>query len=148
MPAFARVEQILRDAVPEVAPAIQIEIRWRGDTVFARAMGDLDPETRQRPVHADTRFDLASVTKTFVTPAIMREVETGSVTFATPDSAILPASSVVRPIGPCEYPLQMERFIWLGEGGGVNRLIAPSETDMGHGAAFHNTRVDIEKMAP
>jgi anaerobic selenocysteine-containing dehydrogenase len=38
--------------------------------------------------------------------------------------------------------------IWLGEGGGVNRLIAPSETDMGHGTAFHNTRVDIEKMAP
>ena len=38
--------------------------------------------------------------------------------------------------------------IWLGEGGGVNRLIASSETDMGHGAAFHNTRVDIEKMAP
>ncbi|MDX9728424.1 MAG: molybdopterin-dependent oxidoreductase [Bacteroidales bacterium] len=38
--------------------------------------------------------------------------------------------------------------IWLGEGGGVNRLIAPSETDMGHGAAFHNTRVDIEKLVP
>jgi len=36
--------------------------------------------------------------------------------------------------------------IWLAEGGGVNRLIAPSETDMGHGAAFHNTRVDIEKF--
>lgn len=38
--------------------------------------------------------------------------------------------------------------IWLCEGGGVNRLIAPSETDMGHGAAFHNTRVDIEKLVP
>ena len=38
--------------------------------------------------------------------------------------------------------------IWFGEGGGVNMLIAPSETDMGHGAAFHNTRVDIEKLAP
>ena len=38
--------------------------------------------------------------------------------------------------------------IWLGEGGGVNRLIEPCETDMGHGAAFHNTRVDIEKIAP
>jgi anaerobic selenocysteine-containing dehydrogenase len=36
--------------------------------------------------------------------------------------------------------------IWLSEGGGVNRLIAPAETDMGHGAAFHNTRVDIEKL--
>ncbi len=36
--------------------------------------------------------------------------------------------------------------IWLSEGGGVNRLITPAETDMGHGAAFHNTRVDIEKL--
>ncbi|MCK7530946.1 MAG: hypothetical protein MZV63_07810 [Marinilabiliales bacterium] len=36
--------------------------------------------------------------------------------------------------------------IWLSEGGGVNRLIPPQETDMGHGAAFHNARVDIEKL--
>ena len=36
--------------------------------------------------------------------------------------------------------------IWLAEGGGVNRLIPPAETDMGHGAAFHNARVDIEKI--
>ncbi len=38
--------------------------------------------------------------------------------------------------------------IWLDEGGGVNRLITPSETDMGHGAAFHNTRVDIKATEP
>jgi anaerobic selenocysteine-containing dehydrogenase len=36
--------------------------------------------------------------------------------------------------------------IWLAEGGGVNTLIHPVETDMGHGAAFHNTRIDIEKL--
>jgi len=35
--------------------------------------------------------------------------------------------------------------IWMNEGGGVNTLIAPVETDMGYGAAFHNTRVGIEK---
>lgn len=35
--------------------------------------------------------------------------------------------------------------IWLAEGGGVNRLIAGRETDMGHGAAFHNTRVNIRR---
>jgi anaerobic selenocysteine-containing dehydrogenase len=35
--------------------------------------------------------------------------------------------------------------IWLAEGGGVNRLIPPQETDIGHGAAFHNARVDIQK---
>lgn len=36
--------------------------------------------------------------------------------------------------------------IWIDEGGGVNILIAPVETDMGYGAAFHNTRVGIEKV--
>jgi anaerobic selenocysteine-containing dehydrogenase len=36
--------------------------------------------------------------------------------------------------------------IWLAEGGGVNRLIPPVETDMGYGAAFHSTRADIEKI--
>jgi anaerobic selenocysteine-containing dehydrogenase len=38
--------------------------------------------------------------------------------------------------------------IWCAEGGGVNRLIHPAETDMGYGAAFHNTRVDIDKVTP
>lgn len=36
--------------------------------------------------------------------------------------------------------------VWLAEGGGVNRLIHPAETDMGYGAAFHNTKVDMEKV--
>lgn len=34
---------------------------------------------------------------------------------------------------------------WLNEGGGVNALINGAETDMGHGTAFHNCRVNIEK---
>jgi anaerobic selenocysteine-containing dehydrogenase len=35
--------------------------------------------------------------------------------------------------------------IWFSEGGGGNMLVDPDETDMGHGAAFHDTRVQIEK---
>jgi anaerobic selenocysteine-containing dehydrogenase len=34
--------------------------------------------------------------------------------------------------------------IWLNEGGGVNKLIAATETDIGFGAAFHDSLVDIE----
>jgi anaerobic selenocysteine-containing dehydrogenase len=34
--------------------------------------------------------------------------------------------------------------IWLNEGGGVNKLVAGVETDIGFGAAFHDNRVDIE----
>lgn len=35
--------------------------------------------------------------------------------------------------------------IWKSEGGGGNYLIEGRETDMGHGAAFHDTRVEIAK---
>jgi anaerobic selenocysteine-containing dehydrogenase len=51
-------------------------------------------------------------------------------------SARVKSGSIVFPNG-----------IWLSEGGGVNTLIEPAETDMGYGAAFHNTMVAIEKRS-
>lgn len=36
---------------------------------------------------------------------------------------------------------------WLSEGGGINRLSAARETDMGHGAAFHDNAVEVERLA-
>jgi anaerobic selenocysteine-containing dehydrogenase len=36
--------------------------------------------------------------------------------------------------------------IWLNEGGGSNRLIGPAHTDIGYGAAFHDTKVEVEKV--
>ncbi len=36
---------------------------------------------------------------------------------------------------------------WLSEGGGINRLSAAQETDMGHGAAFHDNAVEVERLA-
>lgn len=35
---------------------------------------------------------------------------------------------------------------WMSEGGGTNFLSAPRETDMGHGTAFHDNLVKIEKL--
>ncbi|MEA1898276.1 MAG: molybdopterin-dependent oxidoreductase [Bacteroidota bacterium] len=35
---------------------------------------------------------------------------------------------------------------WMSEGGGANFLSAPRETDMGHGTAFHDNLVKIEKI--
>jgi anaerobic selenocysteine-containing dehydrogenase len=34
---------------------------------------------------------------------------------------------------------------WLSEGGGINLLSAARETDMGHGAAFHDNAVEVER---
>lgn len=48
-------------------------------------------------------------------------------------SARIPAGVVV-----------LHNGIWLEEGGGGNMLIAGRETDMGHGAAFHDNRVDVK----
>ena len=36
---------------------------------------------------------------------------------------------------------------WISEGGTVNFCSAPRETDMGHGAAFHDNLVDVEPAA-
>lgn len=36
---------------------------------------------------------------------------------------------------------------WLSEGGAVNLCSAARETDMGHGAAFHDNRVQVEKIS-
>jgi anaerobic selenocysteine-containing dehydrogenase len=47
----------------------------------------------------------------------------------------IPAGSVVLPNG-----------IWYEEGGGGNHLIAGAETDMGFGAAFHDNRVEVERV--
>ncbi|MCU0408489.1 MAG: molybdopterin-dependent oxidoreductase [Bacteroidales bacterium] len=36
--------------------------------------------------------------------------------------------------------------IWISEGGGGNFLVSPEETDMGFGAAFHDTKAEIERV--
>ena len=35
---------------------------------------------------------------------------------------------------------------WLSEGGGINLLSAARETDLGHGAAFHDNAIDMERL--
>jgi len=47
----------------------------------------------------------------------------------------IPAGMVALPNG-----------IWFNEGGGGNHLITGKETDMGFGAAFHDNRVEIERV--
>lgn len=37
---------------------------------------------------------------------------------------------------------------WLADGGAVNLLSRARETDMGHGAAFHDNLVEVEKVRP
>jgi anaerobic selenocysteine-containing dehydrogenase len=57
----------------------------------------------------------------------------GEITSIARVSNRIPEGSLVLPNG-----------IWLCEGGGGNTLIAARETDIGHGAAFHDNRVEVE----
>ncbi|MGC9398107.1 MAG: serine hydrolase domain-containing protein [Anaerolineae bacterium] len=109
------LDRVLREAVPAVAPAVQLVVRQDGEEVFARACGWLDPERRLQPVTPTTRFDLASLTKLFAVTAFMTLVEEGRVTLEQPVSAVLPAFAGERPIRPYEDPLNPGDWVTVVE---------------------------------
>jgi CubicO group peptidase (beta-lactamase class C family) len=77
-----------------------------GEVVYSDEVGFLDPETKIRPVRPDSLFDLASVTKLWVTTSFMRLVEAGKVALDQPVSSVLPQFSGLRPVTAYEDPLQ------------------------------------------
>ncbi len=99
------LEKILRDAVPDVAPAIVCRVERAGECVYENAFGLLDPTEQTRPVQVDSLFDLASVTKLFTATAFLRLVDAGKVGLDQPLAAVLPEFGGVRPIGDAEDPL-------------------------------------------
>lgn len=116
MPDFLEADTFLRSAVVEsVTPAAQLVVRWRGEVVFARAYGYLDPETRTHPTQPDTRFDMASVTKLFAVTAFMTLVEEGRVALDQPVCTVLPAFAGLRPIRPYEDPLAPGGLVTVSE---------------------------------
>jgi serine-type D-Ala-D-Ala carboxypeptidase len=66
------VDRALRDACGTQFTAAVARIEHRGRVVFERAYGVTRADERARPVYADTRFDLASLTKLFVATAALR----------------------------------------------------------------------------
>jgi serine-type D-Ala-D-Ala carboxypeptidase len=79
-----------------------------GVTVFHRAYGWLDPETRTRPTQCDSLFDLASVTKLYTVTLFMTLVERGLVKLDQPVAEVVPGFSGRRVIGRFEHPLTGE----------------------------------------
>ena len=60
------------------APGLAIAVLRDGRSVYRETIGALDLSSRE-PVTADTRFHLASVTKTFVATAVLQLAEQGRV---------------------------------------------------------------------
>ncbi len=108
---FARVQALVAEHLNKTFPAAQIEIRVDGSVVYREDFGYLDPETKTRATTAETRFDLASVSKLFTVTAFMTLVEENRVALDQPVSEILPEFSGRRPIAPYPDPLQPGSFV-------------------------------------
>lgn len=116
---FSPVAALLQTATGTRIPAAQLVVYHQGAVCFAGAYGWLDPATQQQPIAAQTRFDLASVTKLFVATTFMRLIEAGQAVLDQPVATVLPDFSGVRPIQPYEDPLQSGALITVSEAGGT-----------------------------
>jgi CubicO group peptidase (beta-lactamase class C family) len=106
-----RVDTALDEALGVTFPAAQLVVLHRGDVIFDKAYGFLDPDTRLQPTNRDTRFDLASVSKLFTVAAFMTLVEEGRVSMDAPVCTALPGFIGLRPISPQPDPLGSGKMI-------------------------------------
>jgi CubicO group peptidase (beta-lactamase class C family) len=118
-PDFTSVQATMLDAIPRVAPAAQLVVRWRGEPVLEHSYGWLDPEARLHPVDATTLFDLASVSKLLVATTFMTLVDAGAVALDRPVSSLIPEFQGQRPIQPYEDPLTPGGLIGVAEPTGL-----------------------------
>lgn len=115
---FNALDSLMQASLSVVFPAAQVTLRVRGEVVYDRAFGLLDPEAGGPPTNADTRFDLASVSKLFCVAAFMSLVDEGRVRVDDPVASVLPAFSGVRAIAPYPDPLRPGGLIEVVPPGG------------------------------
>lgn len=99
------VNAVVHEHLGKTFPAAQLEIHWRGESVYSRCFGMLDPETDTRPVDDETRFDLASVSKLFTVTALMTLAEANQIGLDQPVRELVPEFSGARPVRPYPDPL-------------------------------------------
>jgi len=76
-PAFERVHRVLQDATGKQFTGAVARIEHAGIVRFEGAYGVTRNDAAARSVYVDTRFDLASITKLFVSTLALRAVEEG-----------------------------------------------------------------------
>lgn len=72
--SFDGVRAVLNDAAGSAYTAAVARIEHRGEVVFEQAYGVTRDDAPARPVYVDSRFDLASITKIFVTTLALQAV--------------------------------------------------------------------------
>ena len=88
--SFDRVHNVLRGACGSQFTGAVARIEHRGEVVFERAYGRTRADDLGAPVYADTRFDLASLTKIFILTLALRAVDEGLVALDSPLTEWLP----------------------------------------------------------
>ena len=73
--SFEGVRRVLREATGTKYTAAVARIEHRGQPVFEEAYGVTRADELAQPVYADTRFDLASITKLFVATLALRAAD-------------------------------------------------------------------------
>ncbi|WP_051970169.1 serine hydrolase domain-containing protein [Kitasatospora azatica] len=105
MPDSPQLERRLRPLFQGLAPTSGIAVAViHGDERTVACRGFTDAAAR-RPVRADTRFELGSVTKTFTALLLAEMVARGEVRYDDPIDAYLPADSI--PGYPKERPITL-----------------------------------------
>jgi CubicO group peptidase (beta-lactamase class C family) len=81
---FESVRRVLREAAGKNYTAAVARIEHRGQVVFEEAYGVTRDDALAKSVYADTRFDLASITKLFVATLALRAVDEGRIALDEP----------------------------------------------------------------
>jgi CubicO group peptidase (beta-lactamase class C family) len=81
---------VLREARGKWFTGCGARVARRGRVVFERAYGVTRDDALGRPVYVDTPFDLASITKVFVSTLALRAVEDGRIALDEPLTRIVP----------------------------------------------------------
>lgn len=99
------IKKAFFEGLGTVFTAAAIEILHENGRLDGGFCGWLDPDQQQHPTYFDSLFDLASVSKLFVTTAFMTLVEEQKVGLDQPVCTILREFSGLRPIAAYEDPL-------------------------------------------
>jgi CubicO group peptidase (beta-lactamase class C family) len=87
---FAGIDRVLRAACGAQFTGCVARVEHRGRAVFERAYGRTRNDGASQAVYADTRFDLASITKLFVATLALRLVAEGLVSLDEPLARVFP----------------------------------------------------------
>src|SRR5208283_5525415 len=96
---FSRAFALIREAIDQRAfPGAALAVTYHGALIASQGFGRFTYEAPAPEVHADTVFDLASVTKVVATTAVaMVLYERGALHLESPISAVLPDFVALAP---------------------------------------------------